>query len=318
MQQQSQPIENPIHFPPTTHPKIKPLIHLYPRERYLNEENLQNSLILRSKASRVITTRRAKHRRPSSKFVRKYTELLRAQNSLSRSNCRLQNHCVFENVYLSSQFKNLSLSISSLNLQIQDSEMSGIVPRILLKRLRLLKSLTRVKISFISFDFRDSRTFARLFKSLLWLKKLKDFSLNFILGGHSKGNQMDIISKYLQRLTQLRALQLNFYMSMNPPDNGDIQSSDILNNLPSLLLKLTHLTKVHLNFLGRKNIEAEALHELFKSLQTLKNLSDFTLNLPLVIPTNQNPSEMLSESLVYLNESSLRKLSLHLHPFFDF
>jgi len=249
-------------------------------------------------------------------------ELLEAQGSLSRLNLRVLTWLDFENLYISSQLKNLSSSISFLNLQIQGNEMYGTVPRILLKRLRSLKNLIQVKISFISFDFQDSKTFKRLFKSLLCLKKLKSLSIHFIIGGHSKGNQVDMITKYLRRFTQLQALQLNFDRCMNPSERDHyFQRKDILDHLPSVFSKLTHLTKVHLSFVGRRSIQARALTELFKSFQSLKNLSDFTLNtldLTLAPIANEASSETLSESLVYLNASTLRRLSLHIYSFTDF
>ena len=265
-------------------------------------------------------TRSFRSRIPSPKFIRRYTELLKAQDLLSKLNYHDLRPQAFENVYIASQFKNLSSTMSSLQLQFQGNLMPERVQKIFFTRLASLKNLTQVKISFIYFNFKDSKVLSRLFKSLLYLNKLKNLSLRFNGGGRSKGNQVDIIAKYLRRLTQLQALQLDFGRSMSPPPDGDIQSKDILDHLPFVFSKLTNLTKVGISAEGRKQIEAQALIEIFKGLQNLKNLSDLTFHLPLTLAPYENPSdpETLSRCFASLNMSSIRKLNLHPYAIVDF
>ena len=291
------------------HPKIKPLIYQNPTENSINEPNLRRNLKLSSKNSKAIKSIPNIYRPSSLKHIKGFFKLLKTQNSLSKFSYTFANRPIFENAYLFSKLRDLS-PLTSLQLEVLGLYKFNISFKVLLKSLASLKNLMHFHVTFHGFPYKDKRIPKRFLASLRNLKKIKHLSLEFN-GCYELKEDFQNILLDLKELTHLQSLQLKFSKSMVYNDYNTIKG------LASVVPKLEKLTKINFDFSGGIIIQGPDVLELFQSVQTLKELSEITLNLEYTKITYETNAEPLSQGLAYLDASLIKKLKLIPHSNFD-
>jgi len=286
------------------HPKIKPFISRYCQEKNLNENILTRLSILRSKALKGVKFQSNTKQGFSAKHNRRFREILREQNSLSRLCYQFLSYRLLENLCSASKLESLScLTFSNLNLFNQGRFYRHL--KVLLKFLVSLKNLANFSVQSSFHSFGDPKILFRLLRSLLCLKKLQSFSLNGVALRPFCVNDEQIFFSSLQKMTQLRTLKLSF--------EGSIlyDEQNIMNKLALVLPKLTHLVEIDLDFTnGQIIIQESALLKLFQSFRTISSLSDISLNFSKCFVFRRHNDEVLRNCLLCLNPSSIRNLNL--------
>ena len=90
-----------------SHPKIKPLITRYYHKKSFNEHSLKKLSILHDKTLKRVECPSRKATDLSAKDIRRSTQIIRKQDSLSSLDCLFICHIMSQSLYLTSKLKNL-------------------------------------------------------------------------------------------------------------------------------------------------------------------------------------------------------------------
>jgi len=288
------------HIQAPLHPKIKPLLRRYYREKNLNESNYQRSLQSHSKTLQAVRSMTNPIRPPSPRYIKGYVKVLQAQDSLSRLSYCLRSSLVFENAYLFSKLKALR-SLSFLEILFTKTRKFKASLKTLLKSLPDLKDLAHFRIVLDGLNFLlDPHLLGILFRNLRGLKKLKSLSLTLNNSSHF---QMKNLPRYMSHLKQLESVELSIdRSSLRFADQDFLSWASALSELP--LLNKVSLAFVYLP------IQVPTLAQFFHSMRTI---SDITLDLNSFCfwVNKDNSTDSLSEGLAQLHAPSTKRLDIH-------
>jgi len=277
--------------------------HLPSKKVILDEKRFHKSLLIHSRHSKSASYETKNNGQSGHQYLIQCQKVLQAQTKLSNLHFVLETSKQTENKLLLPTIRH-SPSLSSLYLQFSDNFQEDIIPQeILLKNLGSLKNLNHLDLSFFFFMFHDTQLLKSIMKVIQKLRKISSLSLTFFNCYGLTSSYYNILLSNLTKITQLRSLKLDF-------DNSeDLVNSDI-EIFASVLPKLAHLTQVDLIFEGDRTILEPTLVRLFKAFQSLKSLSDLSLNLRGCELTYLSDEGSILESLKCLIGSSISRLSL--------